>query len=55
MERAEQVPGARWEMGGNAAVMAARLALEDCDVLLAAKMTPRLLKTLPPSVKGLYA
>ncbi|KAJ1522971.1 hypothetical protein ONE63_002108 [Megalurothrips usitatus] len=51
VERAEQVPGARWEMGGNAAVMASRFSFEGCDVLLAAKMTPRLQKTLPPGVK----
>ncbi|XP_034239358.1 ADP-dependent glucokinase [Thrips palmi] len=51
VERAEQIPGARWEMGGNAAVMAARFSLEGCDVLLAAKMTPRLQKTLPLGVK----
>lgn len=52
VERAEQTPGARWEMGGNAALMANRFFIEGCDVLLAAKMTPRLQKTLPNGVKG---
>ena len=52
VERAEQVPGAKWEVGGNAAVMAARFFLEGCDVVLGAKMTPRLQKTLPSGLKG---
>ncbi|XP_026286281.1 ADP-dependent glucokinase-like [Frankliniella occidentalis] len=51
VEQAEQVPGARWEMGGTAAVMANRFSLEGCDVLLGAKMTPRLLKAFSPNVK----
>ncbi|GFS15232.1 ADP-dependent glucokinase [Elysia marginata] len=41
----------QWALGGNAAVMARRLAMEGFDVLLGARMGDTALKTIPDSVK----
>ncbi len=45
------VPGHRTALGGNAPVMGRRFALEGAQVLLAAKMTPELQKSLHESVQ----
>ncbi|TRY98453.1 hypothetical protein DNTS_017509 [Danionella cerebrum] len=34
VEASRELPGSRWSIGGNAPVMASRMALEGCDVLL---------------------
>jgi len=43
--------GHRWELGGNAPVMAARFAREGAEVLLAAKLSPGLAGWLPRGVR----
>ena len=47
----EQQEGHRWELGGNAPVMAARFAKEGANVLLAAKLSPGLAGWLPEGVQ----
>jgi len=47
----EQQPDHRWELGGNAPVMAARFAKEGANVLLAAKLSPGLAGWLPEGVE----
>lgn len=49
---AEKDPAARWEVGGNAPVMASRFLLEGCDVVLAARTSPRLLGALPEGLRA---
>ncbi|XP_067011429.1 ADP-dependent glucokinase [Anabrus simplex] len=48
---AEKMNSAHYGLGGNAPVMASRFHLEGCEVLLAAKMTDELQKTLPKGVR----
>lgn len=48
---ASHIEGSHFALGGNAPVMAKRFLLEGCEVLLAAKMTSQLQKTLPEGVK----
>ena len=50
---AEASPYHRYVLGGNAPVMAQRMALEGLDVLLGARLTPDVSASLPKSVKGL--
>lgn len=52
MDIASRIKGSHFALGGNAPVMAKRFALEGCDVLLAARMTPKLQESLPEGVKG---
>ncbi|KDR23023.1 ADP-dependent glucokinase [Zootermopsis nevadensis] len=47
---ASRIEGSHFSLGGNAPVMAKRFALEGCEVLLAAKMTPKLQESLPEGV-----
>jgi len=47
------IPGARLAMGGNAPVIAHRLAIEGAEILLAARFTPESLQELPDNVKGI--
>ena len=49
--RGEAEAGHRWELGGNAPVMAARFAREGAEVLLAAKLSPGLAGWLPRGVR----
>lgn len=49
---AETSPGYRNEVGGNAPVMARRMALEGKDVMLAARLTPDIAASLPKNVRG---
>ena len=51
---AANTPGARRALGGNAPVMAQRLAMEGANILLAARFTEETMKTLPNSIKGMY-
>ncbi|XP_046383849.1 ADP-dependent glucokinase [Ischnura elegans] len=51
VEIASKIPGAYYALGGNAPVMASRFFREGCDVLLAAKMTQELQKSLPNGMK----
>jgi ADP-dependent glucokinase len=49
---ASRIEGSYFALGGNAPVMAKRFALEGCEVLLAAAMTPKLQESLPEGVRG---
>lgn len=40
VEASRDLPGNRWAVGGNAPVMAARMATEGCDVLLGGSFSP---------------
>lgn len=40
VEASRDIPGNRWSVGGNAPVMAGRLAKEGCDVLLGGSFSP---------------
>ncbi|KAG7461122.1 hypothetical protein MATL_G00206620 [Megalops atlanticus] len=42
VEASRELPGNRWSVGGNAPVMAGRMALEGCDVLLGGSFSPDL-------------
>ncbi|KAF6211865.1 hypothetical protein GE061_012381 [Apolygus lucorum] len=48
---AERAPGSRYVIGGNAAVMAMRMHLEGCSVLLGATLTDRHLLAIPNDIK----
>jgi hypothetical protein len=49
---ASRIEGSHFSLGGNAPVMAKRFAVEGCEVLLAAKMTPKLQESLPQGITG---
>ncbi|XP_053172901.1 ADP-dependent glucokinase [Scomber japonicus] len=40
VEASRDLPGNRWSVGGNAPVMAGRMAIEGCDVLLGGSFSP---------------
>ncbi|XP_030638149.1 ADP-dependent glucokinase [Chanos chanos] len=40
VEASRELPGNRWSVGGNAPVMAGRMAIEGCDVLLGGSFSP---------------
>ncbi|KPP59705.1 ADP-dependent glucokinase-like, partial [Scleropages formosus] len=46
VEASREIPGNRWSVGGNAPVMAGRMAMEGCDVLLGANFSPDLTDVL---------
>ncbi|KAL4630440.1 ADP-dependent glucokinase-like [Arapaima gigas] len=46
VEASRELPGNRWSIGGNAPVMAGRMAMEGCDVLLGANFSPDLTDVL---------
>ncbi|XP_072558904.1 ADP-dependent glucokinase-like isoform X2 [Paramormyrops kingsleyae] len=50
VEASRELPGNRWSLGGNAAVMASRMALEGCEVLLGADFSPELTDVLPQQI-----
>ena len=50
---AEASPDHRYVLGGNAPVMAQRMALEGLDVLLGARLTSGVIASLHKSVRGL--
>ncbi|UYV78397.1 hypothetical protein LAZ67_16001179 [Cordylochernes scorpioides] len=47
---AARAPGVRWELGGNAAVMASRFAKEGWQPLLGSQVSPQLQSMVPPRV-----
>ena len=49
---AHDIPDTRWEIGGNAAVMANRMTVEGCKVLLGSVMTSAVVKEMEPGIKG---
>ncbi|KAK9512538.1 hypothetical protein O3M35_000939 [Rhynocoris fuscipes] len=51
VKQAEQQRDFRYGIGGNAAVMAIRMSLEGCNVLLAASLSPRHLDLISSSTK----
>ncbi|XP_066554014.1 ADP-dependent glucokinase [Amia ocellicauda] len=50
VEASRELPGNRWAVGGNAAVMANRLAQEGCDVLLGGSFSPDFKDVLSPGI-----
>lgn len=40
VEASRELPGNRWSVGGNAPMMAGRMASEGCDVLLGGSFSP---------------
>lgn len=52
VSKAASVKNSRWALGGNAPVMATRFHKEGCKVLLAAKITDQLKKSLPTDIEG---
>lgn len=50
MEVVKKSKNTRWEIGGNAPIMALRFAKEGCDVLLGAQMTNSLKSVLPGEI-----
>ena len=51
LEAGEADPGARWGLGGNAPVMAARFVREGAKVLLGAKLSPGLNQWIPEGME----
>ena len=51
LEAGEADPGARWGLGGNAPVMAARFVKEGAKVLLGAKLSPGLTEWIPEGME----
>ncbi|KAK6180797.1 hypothetical protein SNE40_008783 [Patella caerulea] len=51
LDISDSIQGRRWNLGGNAPVMANRMALEGLDVLLGARLTNNLASSLAPNVK----
>ncbi|XP_071079420.1 ADP-dependent glucokinase-like [Haliotis cracherodii] len=51
VDKADSLSHRVWSLGGNAPVMANRLAKEGLDVLLGARLTPNMAKALDPSIK----
>ncbi|MGH0162732.1 UNVERIFIED_CONTAM: hypothetical protein FKN15_068084 [Acipenser sinensis] len=52
VEASRGLHGNRWALGGNAAVMANRLASEGCDVLLGGRFSPEVTEVLSDHVTG---
>lgn len=52
--KAASCKDSRWALGGNAPVMATRFYSEGCKVLLAAKMSENLKKSLPADIRSMY-
>ncbi|MBN3316196.1 ADPGK glucokinase, partial [Atractosteus spatula] len=50
VEASRELPGNRWAVGGNAAVMATRLANEGSEVLLGGSFSPEFTDVLPPHI-----
>nr|XP_019935586.1 PREDICTED: ADP-dependent glucokinase-like [Paralichthys olivaceus] len=46
VEASRDIPGNRWAVGGNAPVMAGRMATEGCDVLLGGSFSPEFTEVL---------
>lgn len=52
VEASRDLPGNRWAVGGNAPVMAARMATEGCDVLLGGSFSPDFTDVLSQHITG---
>lgn len=52
VEASRDIPGNRWSVGGNAAVMASRMATEGCDVLLGGSFSPDFIDVLSQHIIG---
>lgn len=52
VDSARDLPGNRWAVGGNAPVMAGRMANEGCDVLLGGSYSTDFVDVLPEHITG---
>lgn len=52
VEASRDIPGNRWTVGGNAPVMAGRMATEGCDVLLGGSFSPDFTDVLSQHITG---
>lgn len=52
VEASRDLPGNRWAVGGNAPVMASRMATEGCDVLLGGSFSPDFTDVLSEDITG---
>lgn len=52
VEASRELPGNRWSIGGNAPVMASRMALEGCDVLLGGSFSTEFTDILSQRITG---
>lgn len=52
VEASRDLPGNRWAVGGNAPVMASRMATEGCDVLLGGSFSPDFTDVLSQHITG---
>lgn len=52
VEASRDLPGNRWAIGGNAPVMAGRMATEGCDVLLGGSFSPDFTDVLSQHITG---
>ncbi|XP_040053083.1 ADP-dependent glucokinase [Gasterosteus aculeatus] len=50
VEASRDLPGNRWAVGGNAPVMASRMATEGCDILLGGSFSPDFTDVLSPHI-----
>ena len=55
VEGARDLPGNRWSVGGNAPVMASRMATEGCDVLLGGSFSTDFTEVLSEHIIGTHA
>lgn len=55
VEASRDIPGNRWTVGGNAPVMAGRMATEGCDVLLGGSFSADFTDVLSQHITGLHA
>lgn len=55
VEGARDLPGNRWCIGGNAPVMAGRMATEGCDVLLGGSFSTDFTEVLSEHITGTHA
>lgn len=54
VEASRDLPGNRWSVGGNAPVMAGRMATEGCEVLLGGSFSPDFTDVLSQHITGRY-
>lgn len=54
VEASRDIPGNRWAVGGNAPVMAGRMATEGCDVLLGGSFSPDFTDVLSQHITGTH-
>lgn len=54
VEASRDIPGNRWAVGGNAPVMAGRMATEGCDVLLGGSFSPDFTDILSQHITGIH-